>query len=92
MRRRSILGALLLALTASLAAEAQQAAKVARIGYLALNLAAAPYLPEAFRLACQASIESADRDVEFAIIRRRMHILEATGETPADIDPAVTVE
>jgi putative ABC transport system substrate-binding protein len=30
-------------------ADAQQTAKVARIGYLALNLAAAPYLPEAFR-------------------------------------------
>ena len=31
-----------------LAAEAQQAAKVARIGYLGLNLAAAPHLREAF--------------------------------------------
>ena len=50
------------------------------------------YLPEAFRLACQASIRSADQDVEFAIIRRRMHILEATGETPTDIDPVVTVD
>jgi uncharacterized 2Fe-2S/4Fe-4S cluster protein (DUF4445 family) len=50
------------------------------------------YLPEAFRLACQATIASADRDVEFAIIRRRMHILEATGETPSEIDPAVTVD
>jgi putative ABC transport system substrate-binding protein len=31
------------------AAEAQQAAKVARIGYLATNLVANPHLPEAFR-------------------------------------------
>jgi putative ABC transport system substrate-binding protein len=31
------------------AAEAQQAAKVARIGYLSTNLAASPHLPEAFR-------------------------------------------
>ncbi len=31
------------------AAEAQQAAKVARIGYLVLNLAAAPHVTEAFR-------------------------------------------
>jgi ABC-type uncharacterized transport system substrate-binding protein len=31
------------------AAEAQQAAKVARIGFLATNLAASPHLPEAFR-------------------------------------------
>jgi putative tryptophan/tyrosine transport system substrate-binding protein len=30
-------------------AEAQQAGKVARIGWLALNLAAAPHMPEAFR-------------------------------------------
>jgi putative ABC transport system substrate-binding protein len=36
-------------LAAPLAAEAQQAAKVARIGYLATNLVANPHLPEAFR-------------------------------------------
>jgi len=34
---------------APFAAEAQQAAKIARIGYLALNLVASPHLPEAFR-------------------------------------------
>jgi putative ABC transport system substrate-binding protein len=34
---------------APFAAEAQQAAKIARIGYLALNLAANPHLREAFR-------------------------------------------
>jgi putative ABC transport system substrate-binding protein len=42
----SVAGALL---AAPLAAEAQQAAKVARIGYLASNLAASPLAPEAFR-------------------------------------------
>ena len=36
-------------LAAPLAAEAQQAAKVARIGYLSPNLAASPHLREAFR-------------------------------------------
>jgi putative ABC transport system substrate-binding protein len=36
-------------LAAPLAAEAQQAAKVARIGYLAGNLAASPHVHEAFR-------------------------------------------
>jgi ABC-type uncharacterized transport system substrate-binding protein len=36
-------------LVVPLAAEAQLAAKIARIGYLALNLAAAPHLPKAFR-------------------------------------------
>ena len=48
------------------------------------------YLPEDFRLACQAEIESTERDVEFAIIRRRMHILEEAGEAITDIDPVVT--
>ena len=33
---------------APLVADAQQAAKIARIGYLVLNLAAAPHLTEAF--------------------------------------------
>ena len=49
VRRRRFLitaGALL---AAPLAAEAQQAAKIARIGYLAFNLAASPHGPEAFR-------------------------------------------
>ena len=50
------------------------------------------YLPEDFRLACQASVASTDHDIEFAIIRRRMHILEATAETPSEVDPVVTVE
>jgi ABC-type uncharacterized transport system substrate-binding protein len=36
-------------LAAPLAAEAQQAAKVARIGYLANHVASSPHLPEAFR-------------------------------------------
>src|SRR5580704_8526527 len=36
-------------LAAPLAAEGQQAAKIARIGYLSPNLAASPHLPEAFR-------------------------------------------
>jgi putative ABC transport system substrate-binding protein len=50
MNRRVFLGTLgggLLA--APLAAEAQQAAKVARIGYLVSNLATSPHLTEAFR-------------------------------------------
>jgi putative ABC transport system substrate-binding protein len=38
-----------LTLAAPLAAEAQQAAKVARIGYLSTNLAANPHIHEAFR-------------------------------------------
>src|SRR6266478_7867976 len=47
--RREFIGTLAGGLVvAPLAAEAQQAAKVARIGYLALNLAAAPRLEEAF--------------------------------------------
>jgi putative tryptophan/tyrosine transport system substrate-binding protein len=48
-RRRFLLTSLAGALTVPLAAETQQAAKVARIGYLLLDRAAAPHLPEAFR-------------------------------------------
>jgi len=50
MNRRAFIGTVAGGLLAApLAAEAQQAAKVARIGWLALNLAAAPQVPEAFR-------------------------------------------
>ena len=51
MKRRAFLSVMAGGLlTAPLAAEAQQAAKIARIGFLATNLAAAPSPPlEAFR-------------------------------------------
>ena len=52
MRRRRLalsITLLLGGLFSSLAAEAQQAAKVARIDWLAGNLSASPYAPEAFR-------------------------------------------
>ena len=48
-RRTFLAGAGAALLATPLAAEAQQAAKVARIGYLALNLAASAHLTEAFR-------------------------------------------
>jgi uncharacterized 2Fe-2S/4Fe-4S cluster protein (DUF4445 family) len=51
------------------------------------------FLGPAFRLACQARVEHADHDVEFAVLRRRLRILlapEAPGEAP-ELDPAVTV-
>jgi putative ABC transport system substrate-binding protein len=50
MNRRVFIGTLAGGLVAApLAAEAQQAAKIARIGYLAGNVAAIPHLREAFR-------------------------------------------
>jgi putative tryptophan/tyrosine transport system substrate-binding protein len=49
MDRRDTVLALLALGAAPFAAEAQQAAKVARIGYLGSNVAANPHLPEAFR-------------------------------------------
>src|SRR5882724_8473094 len=50
MKRRTFMAMLTGGIVvAPLAAEAQQAAKVARIGYLAINLAASPHLTEAFR-------------------------------------------
>jgi len=48
-RRTFLAGTGAVLLAAPLAAEAQQAAKIARIGWLAVNLAAAPRLEEAFR-------------------------------------------
>jgi putative ABC transport system substrate-binding protein len=48
-RRTFLAGAGTVLLATPLAAEAQQAAKVTRIGYLSPNLAASPHLPEAFR-------------------------------------------
>jgi uncharacterized 2Fe-2S/4Fe-4S cluster protein (DUF4445 family) len=50
------------------------------------------YLPETFRLACQAHIEGTDEDVEFSVIRRRMRILETTTPPPARLDPVVTAD
>jgi uncharacterized 2Fe-2S/4Fe-4S cluster protein (DUF4445 family) len=50
------------------------------------------YLGTGYRLACQAAIEIDDRDVEFAVMRRRLRILGATSEPPSMIDPMVTVD
>ncbi len=49
MDRRAFIAGGVALLAGPLAAEAQQAAKIARIGYLATNRAANPHLPEAFR-------------------------------------------
>ena len=49
MDRRRFLLTSLAVLAAPLAAKAQQAAKIARIGYLSPNLATSPHLREAFR-------------------------------------------
>ncbi len=51
------------------------------------------FLPAGFRLACQAVVERTDRDVEFAILRRRLRILTSAQDeagAPADLDPAVS--
>ena len=58
---------------------------------LSARTEAEEYLPDDFRLACQAEIESAEGDVEFAIIRRRMHILEEAGEPITEVDPVVSI-
>lgn len=50
------------------------------------------YLPGQFRLACQAQIDEVERDVEFAIIRRRMRILGPADEPPSRLDPVVTAD
>lgn len=51
------------------------------------------FLGATFRLACQTWVERTEKDVEFAILRRRLRILlapDAPGRAP-DLDPAVTV-
>ncbi len=49
------------------------------------------FLGPAFRLACQAHAATAEKDVEFSVLRRRLRILLAPEEQQADpdIDPAV---
>src|SRR5262249_18413895 len=66
-RRTFVCGLTLGALAAPLAVEAQQAAKVARIGFLALNMAGAPHLREAFRhgLRDLGSVEGPDVLIEY---------------------------
>lgn len=49
------------------------------------------YLPEGFRLACQARVTDWTGDVEFGILRRRMRILGASDDLHTDIDPVVRV-
>ncbi len=51
------------------------------------------FLGAGFRLACQALVERADRDVEFAVLRRRLRILLAPDDDglSRDLDPVVTV-
>ena len=49
------------------------------------------FLGPSFRLACQASVATAEDDVEFRVLRRRLRILLAPDEQRADpdLDPAV---
>jgi uncharacterized 2Fe-2S/4Fe-4S cluster protein (DUF4445 family) len=51
------------------------------------------FLPTGFRLACQATVERTDRDVTFAVLRRRLRILgpsELEPGSPPELDPLVT--
>jgi uncharacterized 2Fe-2S/4Fe-4S cluster protein (DUF4445 family) len=51
------------------------------------------FLGATFRLACQATVERAERDVEFVVLRRRLRILlapEAPDARP-EVDPVVCV-
>ena len=60
---------------------------------LSPRTAAESFLGPGYRLACQAIVERAERDVEFAILRRRLRILlapETAGDAPR-LDPAVAV-
>ncbi len=52
------------------------------------------FLGAGFRLACQAWVERAERDLEFAVLRRRLRILLAPEDRGGsrDLDPVVTIE
>ncbi len=49
------------------------------------------FLAPGFRLACQARVERAERDLEFAVLRRRLRIQLAPEAETAEVDPAVIV-
>ncbi len=51
------------------------------------------FLGAGFRLACQATVERAERDLEFVVLRRRLRILLAPDapDTMPELDPAVRV-
>ena len=80
MRRRTFLatasGGLL---AAPIAAEAQQAAKVARIGYLSTTGAASPHLPEAFRQGLRdlGYVEGRDVMIEYRDAEGKLERLRA---------------
>ena len=48
------------------------------------------FLRENFRLACQATIQNPDIDVEFELLRRRPKILTSSAPTAVELDPLVT--
>ena len=58
MNRRTFIVTATGLLAVPLVGEAQQAAKIARVGYLAPNLAASVHLPEAFRQGLRTSATS----------------------------------
>jgi uncharacterized 2Fe-2S/4Fe-4S cluster protein (DUF4445 family) len=58
---------------------------------LSPRTAAEAYLPDGFRLACQARVTDGPGDVSFGILRRRMRILGPSEDSHTDIDPVVTV-
>ncbi len=47
------------------------------------------FLGPGFRLACQARVDLAERDVELAVLRRRLRIQLAPEGAPGDLDPVV---
>lgn len=50
------------------------------------------FLRENYRLACQATVENADVDIEFAPLRRTPKILTLSNSRTVDLDPLVTRE
>ena len=49
------------------------------------------FLRPGFRLACQATVERADRDLEFRVLRRLLRIQLAPDIASSEVDPAVAI-
>ncbi|MHB8892720.1 MAG: ASKHA domain-containing protein [Candidatus Limnocylindrales bacterium] len=60
---------------------------------LSARTEAESFLGATFRLACQATVERAERDLEFAVLRRRLRILLAPDapDTVPELDPVVRI-
>src|SRR5207245_9220112 len=92
-RRRFLLTSLVCAFASPHATGAQQAAKIARIGWLAGNRAASPHLPEAFRQGLRdlGYVESGNVVIEYRDAERKFERRAALAAEQASLQVDVLV-